>query len=379
MAFTRFLANRIAPVFLVACVTVTPVLSDGSRLAVGDVVGVTVDGEKEFTKPYQINPEGCIALPMVGPVEIKGLNTSDAAAVVTRALAKVLVNPQVTVTFIERGKMQVFIVGQVTRRGLIEIGVGDRVVQALAQAGYDETADLSRVTVRRGEEIINLDLTRYLSGEDLSVNIPLESGDTVVVSRIDMIGAVMILGQANKVGSVPIRRGMTFREAMGLIGGVTVEADTENITLRRESQSEPIKVDYKRAMDGDPSADVALQPGDTIYVPQIETAFFTVHGAVNRPGQYPVKGRLTLTEAVGLAGGAIPNQGDLRKVQVMRSPGADGMPGATETVDLTQVMEGAVEDPLVKRGDVIFVATHKRKPGLVDVLQAIIPLGWIFH
>lgn len=379
MAYTRFLAGRLALLILAVSAAASPGLCDGSRLAVGDVVGVTVDGEKEFTKPYQINADGCITLPMVGPVEIEGLNTSDASAVVTKALADVLVNPQVTVAFIERGKMQVFVVGQVTKRGLVEIGVGDRVVQALAQAGYDETADLSRVTVRRGEEIINLDLTKYLSGEDLSVNIPMESGDTVVVSRVDMIGTVMILGQVNKVGSVPIRRGMTFREAMGLIGGVTVEADTDNITLKRENSAELVKLDYKRAMDGDPSADVTLQPGDTIYVPQIETAFFTVHGAVNRPGQYPLKGRLTLTEAVGLAGGAVPNQGDLRKVQVMRSPGPDGAPGVNETIDLTKVMQGTGSDPLVNRGDVIFVATHKRKPDLMDVLQTIIPFGWIFR
>ena len=353
--------------------------ADGSRLAIGDVINVTVDGEKDFTKPYQVNKDGCITVSMIDPVKVAGLNTSDASAVLTKALGKVLVNPQVTVAYIERAKMQVFVVGQVTKRGLIDVGVGDRVLQALAQAGYDDTADLSHVNIRRGDEIIDLDLTKYLTGQDLSVNRELQSGDTVVVPRTDMAGTVMVLGQATKVGAVPIKRAMTFREVMGLIGDVTVEADTDKITIKREGQPEDIKVNYKAAMQGDPSADIAIQPGDTIWVPQIETSFFTVLGGVNRPSQYPLKGKLTLSEAVGLAGGATPNLGDLRKVQVMHAGGTDLKTMVTDQVDLTKVIKGQVQDPLVKRGDVIYVTEHKKKANILQILQSVMPFGWLFR
>lgn len=354
-------------------------VADGSRLTIGDVISVTVDGEKQFTKPYQINKDGCVLMPMVDPVKVEGMNTSDAAAVISKALDAVLVNPQVTVMFVERARMQVFVVGQVSKRGLVEVGVGDRVIQALAQAGYDDTADLSRVNIRRGDEIIDLDLTKYLSGEDLAVNRELQSGDTVVVPRVDMIGTVMFLGQVQKTGSVPIRRNMTFRDAMGLIGGVTVEADTEKVTIKREGTPEPLRIDYKRAMDGDPSADLVLQPGDTVYVPQIETAFFTIWGGVNRPGQFPLKGRLTLSEAVGLAGGASHNVGDLRKVQIMHPTNPDGTPGEIATIDLSKVIKGASDEPLIKRGDVIYVTEHKPKTNLWDVIRTIMPFAWIFR
>ncbi len=365
---------------VVACsILATTACADSSRLAVGDIIGVTVDGEKEFTKSYQVNKDGCILMPMVDPVKVLDLSTSDTAAVITTVLGKVLVNPQVTVTYMERVRMQVSVVGQVSKRGLVDVGVGDRVMQALALAGYDDTADLSHVNIRRGDEIIDLDLTRYLSGEDLTMNRELQSGDTVVVPRIDMIGTVMILGQVNKVGSVPLKRNMTFREIMGLAGGVTVEADTDSITIKRESQTDPLRVDYKRAMDGDPTADLKLQPGDSIYVPEIETAFFTVFGGVNKPGQYPLKGRLTLSEAIGMAGGAMPERGDLRSVQVVHaSPGPD-KPAETVTIDLTKVISGMAPDPLVNRGDVISVKERKPGPNILQVLQSILPFGWIFR
>lgn len=355
---------------------------DGAHLAIGDVIMVTVDGEKEFTKEYQLNSSGSIILPMnIDPVKLEGLNTSDAAAVLTKALTKVLRNPQVTVQFVRRAGMQVFVVGQVKKTGLVEIGVGDRVLQALAQAGYDETSDLSRVNVRRGNEIIDLDLTKYLSGEDLTQNIELKSGDTVVVPKADIenIGSVLITGQVNKTGSLPLKRGMTFREAMGLVGGVTVEADTTRITLKREKADEPIKIDYDRAMAGDKSADVVLQPGDVIFVPELETAFYTLMGGVNRPGQYPVKGRLTLSEAIGAGGGPVPNLGDLNKVQIVRAQGPDNKPGEVLTVNLNRIWQKGEPEPIIRRGDVITVGVKKPRTSIWQVLQSLIPLGWIFR
>lgn len=354
-------------------------LCDGSKLAYGDVIGVAVDGEREYSKPYQLNRDGCISMSQIGQVKLIGLNTSDAASEVAEALREVLVNPQVTVTFMERAKMNVFVVGQVKRAGLVEVGAGDRVLQALAQAAYDDTADLSRVEIRRGTETIALDLQKYLKGEDMAVNIELESGDTVVVPRSDVVGSALVLGQASKVGAVPLSRGMTFREAMGLIGGVTVEADTEKITIKREGLAEPIRIDYQRAMEGDPAANVELQPLDVVFVPEIETSFFTVMGGVNRPGQYPLKGKLTLTEAIGLAGGATPHVGDLRKVQVIRGPGSASVSGEVERIDLTKVIREGVEDPMVKRGDVVYVTEHRPRMTVLQVIQALAPIGWLLR
>ena len=377
-----FSARSLLLVVILACLLPSIGSCDGSKLAVGDVILVAVDGEKEFTKEYQLNSKGSISLPMdVEPVKLEGLNTSDAAAVLTKAMTKVLRNPQVTVAFVKRAGMQVFVVGQVRKTGLVEIGVGDRVLQALAQAGYDETSDLSRVNVRRGNEIIDLDLTKYLSGEDLTGNIELQSGDTVVVPRteFEVVGSVLITGQVNKTGPLALKRGMTFREAMGLVGGVTVEADTDAIALKREKANEPIKIDYEHAMDGDKSADIALQPGDVIFVAQLETAFYTLMGGVNRAGQYPVKGRLTLSEAIGAGGGPVPNLGDLNKVQIVRAPTPDNKPGELLTVNLNAIHQKQESEPLIRRGDVVTVALRKQRTNIWQMIQTILPLGWLFR
>lgn len=353
--------------------------ADGSNLAAGDVIAVVVDGEKDYSKTYQINDTGCITMSQIAPVKLEGLNTSDAASAIAKSLKKVLINPQVTAAFVERAKMQLFVVGQVKKPGNMEAGVGDRVMQILAQAGYDDSADLSRVSIQRGKEIVALDLRKYLQAEDLNVNVEVRSGDTIVVPRLDSVGTVMIMGQVSKPGAVPLSRNMTFREAIGLIGGVLVDADTDKITIKRESNPQPQLIDYKRAMDGDPAANIALQPQDAIYVPEYETSFFTVMGGVNRPGQYPIKGKMTLSEAIGLGGGPIPNVGDLRKVQLVRGQKPGGQPGDTSLYNLKSSMVSGAAEPLIGRGDVIYVAEHKPKPSLMEIMQSLMPLGWLLR
>jgi polysaccharide export outer membrane protein len=375
-AFTGYLA---VAALLLLCFPLAMV-ADGTKLAVGDIIAVHVEGEQDLSKNYEINDAGGITMPVVNLVKLVGLNTSDAAAAISKALEKTLVNPQITVAFVDRGKMQIFVVGQVKKPGVVEIGIGDKILQALTLAGYDDTADLSRVSIRRGDEVITLDISKYLSGQDLSANVALKSGDTIVVQNVGFVGSVLVTGQVTKVGSIPVTKGMTFREVMGLVGGVTVDADTEKISVKREGLPDPISVNYKSAMDGDPTTDIALRPGDTVYVPEIETSYYTVMGGVNRPGQYPLKRKLSLSEAIGEAGGPAPNSGDMRNVQLVRRPKANSTAPETSVINLDAILKTKPADqPMVDRGDVIIVAVHKPKTNLWQALQSILPFGWLLR
>ena len=128
--FTRSLAGT-SLVIAIAVMLALPLagICDGGRLAIGDVISVTVEGEKDFTGLFEVGADGGIVLPMgIKSVKVEGMSATDAAAVVTKALTKVLKDPHVTVNFTGRAKMQVNVLGQVKKRGLIEVGVGDKVL-----------------------------------------------------------------------------------------------------------------------------------------------------------------------------------------------------------------------------------------------------------
>ncbi|MFQ3549875.1 MAG: SLBB domain-containing protein [Armatimonadota bacterium] len=370
--------NKIICVLLILVFSLFPAscFADGSSLEARDVINLVVAGESELSKPYELDKDGYIHLPWVEPVKLLGMNIIEATTAVTKALSDVLVSPEVTITYAGRAMMKIYVVGKVLKPGLVEIGVGGTVLQALAQVGYDDTADLSNISIRRNEQLIPINLAKYLSAEDLNQNIKLQSGDTVIVPPADAIGSILVVGQVNKTGNIPLKKNMTFKELMGLVGGVTVEADTERITIKREGIDQKLLIDYKRAMDGDPYADIVLMPNDTIHVPELETFYVTIYGAVNRPGQFPIKDNMSLREALGLAGGPAPN-GDMRRVEIIRNVEKTGP--INMKFDLTKMPENGSAEPTVQRGDVITVAARKEQKSFLETLGMILPFGWLFR
>ncbi|MHB1456444.1 MAG: SLBB domain-containing protein [Armatimonadota bacterium] len=377
MAIMYYFTRLVFLICFIAIVMMSFAYADGSKLARGDIISVTVDGEKDFTKNYQIDSFGFITMPLIQKLNIVDMSTSDAAVVITKALNDILINPQVSVAFVERVKMQVFVVGQVKTPGATQIGDGDRVIQALSQAGYDDTADLSKISIRRGDKAIGVDLVKYLKAEDLDANIELQSGDTIVVPPSISAGTITVTGQVTKTGPLSLKSGMTFRDAMGLSGGATTEADTDKISIKRDNVAESLHVDYKLAMAGDKIADIELKPGDTIYVPEIETSYFTILGGVQKPGQYPIKGKMTLSAGIGLAGGSLPETGDLSKVSIARNE--SGKSGQTIVVNLKDLIANNKEEPVLQRGDVVYVKEKKRQPGFSEILSNVLSLGWLFR
>jgi len=78
----------------------------------------------------------------------------------------------------------------------------------------------------------------------------------------------------------------------------------------------------------------------------------SVMGAVNKQGNYPAMGEMSLVEIIADAGGAAPDA-DLRHVKIFTG----GRVGDAEDVDLERYLEnGSIGDvPEIKPGDTVFV------------------------
>src|SRR5690606_11622107 len=93
---------------------------------------------------------------------------------------------------------------------------------------------------------------------------------SVVVSVIEYRSkSVTLLGQVQKPGSFPMSPGMTLIQAISMSGGFTSIAQASRLSLSRTTQGKVITVtiDVAAISEGRPK-DIALQPGDRIYVPE---------------------------------------------------------------------------------------------------------------
>jgi polysaccharide biosynthesis/export protein len=263
--------------------------------------------------------------------------------------------------------IKVTVAGEVSRAGSYSIPLSSapneaRKFPTLSQAvqlagGVNQTSDLRRIRLTRGNTVFQFDLLAVIKGADKDMT--LRDGDTVFVptgvnldyrdlSRIadsnigsqDVAIKIAIIGEVSKPGTYSLRADTlvsgstngtgrlsvpTLTEALRLAGGSTASADASRIRVRRLTRNgspQIISVNLLRLLNnGDTSQDLPLQNGDTIYLPtdpvigsagsrQLAASSFgpqvlnpikvAVVGQVNRPGSYNVRGDSNATGSTAI-------------------------------------------------------------------------------
>ena len=165
---------------------------------------------------------------------------------------------------------------------------------------------------------------------------------------------IFVMGEVKQPGSIPFTGSMTLIEAIVRAGSTTERAGSEVMIVRsasaREattptqdpnaSNAETVRVDLERLQTGALSQNVALRPGDTIFVPRAETVF--VSGHVQMPGEYVIRRGMTVRQALALAGG-VTDRGSTRRIQIIR------------VVNGKEVTTGVDQQRPVQAGDTIVV------------------------
>ena len=130
---------------------------------------------------------------------------------------------------------------------------------------------------------------------------------------------VTVLGEVAKPGIVVLRGASTLMEVLSDAGGITPNAGDAVVIQRmnaaggdRTGKDEvTVVVDTKRLFEeGDVSANIPVQNGDSIYVPK--AAFVYVNGEVKTPGAYKITKGLTVLKSITLAGGLTPKASESR-------------------------------------------------------------------
>jgi polysaccharide export outer membrane protein len=146
------------------------------QLNTGDVVRITVYGDKDLTNTYKIDDSGAISFPLVGAIHVAGVTTEAAAKRLSAALANGFMrNPNVAVEVDQYRPF--FIQGEVTTSGQFPYVYAMTVRAAVSTAGgFKDTADRAKVTIyrRNGEEMMKT---------KVGLDFPILPGDTVVVGE----------------------------------------------------------------------------------------------------------------------------------------------------------------------------------------------------
>jgi polysaccharide export outer membrane protein len=171
-----------APVAQNAAVRTAP---DSYVIGASDVVLVSVLKEPTLSSSLLVRPDGMISIPLLGDVKASGKTPLQLADEVTAGLKKYIQDPNVTVVLSQMNSKKVYMIGEVSKPGPVDMTPGMTLLQVVATAGgLTQFANSKKMYILRSEngkqQKISVHYKQALKG-DGALNLILNPGDTIVV------------------------------------------------------------------------------------------------------------------------------------------------------------------------------------------------------
>ena len=150
-----------------------------------DTLHVSVWKEPELTATLPVRSDGKISLPLLNDVQAAGLTPMQLAASLQEKLRKYLDDPRVAVVVSQMNSQRFFATGEVQRSGALPLLPNMTVLQGLATSGLTQFANTKKIYVLRSvngvQQKLPVNYKHLIKGEEMSQNIVLKPGDTIVV------------------------------------------------------------------------------------------------------------------------------------------------------------------------------------------------------
>jgi polysaccharide biosynthesis/export protein len=158
----------------------------GYEIGPEDLLEIVVWKEEGLKKEVLVRPDGGISFPLIGEVQAGGKTPNQLQEEITQRLGKFIPRASVNVSVMKTASYKVYVIGRVNKPGEFTVGRRVDVLQALSMAGgltpFAVAEEILILRKANGRDTrFRFDYTQVQRGVGLSQNIPLKSGDTVVV------------------------------------------------------------------------------------------------------------------------------------------------------------------------------------------------------
>lgn len=194
--------------------------------------------------------------------------------------------------------------------------------------------------------------------------------------------AIAVIGAVRTPGRFQLQRPVRLIEILSLVGGPNEKAGRsvqiirmgqQPVACQTNDQSQVtveesvVSFDLKETLIGSEKANPFLQPGDIVSLLEADQVFIT--GNVLRPAPILLSGPLTVSQAIAMAGGVMPDSKS-DKIRIVRR-----VNGAKKELfaDLNAIDKRQAEDIELQANDVIDVPTSGTKRFMRSLLGVIAP------
>lgn len=190
---------------------------------------------------------------------------------------------------------------------------------------------------------------------------------------------VAVMGAVDKPGQFQIQRRVKLLELVSLAGGPTERAGQQILVAHAtelssceqstSSANDFDSYDLSATLRADDSANPYVQAGDIITIPEAQQVF--VVGNVLKPTSISLKEKVTVSQAIAMAGGTMSDSKKDR-VRILRQ--VNGSLSKTEIiVDLDAISKRKADDVELHANDIVDVPTSSGKRFFRGLINAVAP------
>jgi len=317
------------------------------RLGPGDGVYLNVYAAHSLDQDLTVTPEGKLLVPRTGEVLVDGLTVTEAEKKMNTLLLKDYRDPQASLSLRRLRTFKVSVLGDVLSPGMQSVTSMQRLSEVIDRSGgFKSTSSLRNIEIRTQTGILRAkaDLVKYFSAFDLSGNPSVQSGDVIIVPKLQH--TVTITGSVVAPGTMEFVSGDSLSNIIKLAKGLTISAQADSVEISRFDTDAPSKA-KRFYVNYTAHEDVGLAEGDVIYIraiPQFHMAHVvSVAGEVNYPGRYAVDvGETKLSDVLNRAGGVLPNA-SLEEAALIRRVGVGSWEQDPEWIRLERLGNGGTD------------------------------------
>lgn len=251
-----------------------PWAAAASIIKSGMTLSIVVKNDKELSQVVRVNDNGTIDYPLYQDQSVVGKSTSELQDILTYKLAKVVEAPMVLVSVLTETPINLMVLGQVKKPGLVTASSKASLQEVLLMAmGPTDQADLQRVKLvhrNQGDENASYyDLQKFLSTGDLALLPNLADGDRIIFLSSKKSKYVKILGAVNKPGFYPIGESASLFDMLYLAGGPSAEANMSKVRVigHPGGQQADFLIDMQKFIDEGKTENLPiLAEGDVVIV-----------------------------------------------------------------------------------------------------------------
>ena len=329
------------------------------QLGPGDEVAIDIWGASQTSIQETISPDGNIYVENLGPVHLSGLTVKQANNYLKQQFGQIYSginseepNSNISLSLAQNRTIQVHVMGEVENPGTYTMSSFATIFNALYQAGgVNEVGTLREVKVYRGDKLVaTYDVYDFILNGNANTGIRLEDNDVVAVDAYKNL--VSITGCVKRPMYYEMLETETVGQLMKYAGGFQGNAYKEDVRLIRNGKRE--REIY--TLDAAEQQSFMLIDGDSLSVDSIMPTFANmveVKGAVYRPGQFQMDGRVNTVKQLIECAGGLKDDAFMNRVILNRRKANNTMENLS--INLADLMEGTIDDVELRKNDVLMI------------------------